>query len=109
MLIGLTLSLTTLAVQADVHVIRSTIHGNGYTTTGNTISIISPTITLNGQKLELHTGEINARNACEILGLNYVSYDQGISNNTNRARIDENGSIEFIEGSRYLSVLNCRK
>ena len=105
----LTLTLT-ISAHADVNLIQSKINGIGYKTNGKAVSILSPTITLNGQALELHTGSTTAKSACEMLGLDYLGYDQGDAGKIDkRVRLDENGSIEFIEGSRFLSVLSCNK
>lgn len=108
--IGLLSMILTMSAHADIRVIQSKIIGNGFRTIGNTISIISPKIELDGQTYDLHTGSITAASACALLGGSLVSYDQGLSvRSSKRVRISETGAIEFIEGARFLSVLSCSK
>lgn len=108
-IIGLMSMTLTISAHADVSLIQSKISGNGYKTTGKVVSILSPTIILGSQTYELHTGSITAKSACEMLGLDYVGYDQGDAKLATRVRLAENGSIEFIHGSRFLAIISCSK
>ncbi|MBN8540666.1 MAG: hypothetical protein J0L82_09805 [Deltaproteobacteria bacterium] len=109
-LIGLLSMTLTIPAHADVTIIQSIIGGSGYKTKGNAVSILSPTIVLNGLTYELHTGAITAKSACEILGMDYLGFDQQDgARMEQRVRLAENGSLEFINGTRSLSVISCSK